>query len=169
MSSLSFISLILLLTADTYFGEYLVCTPCAVVDNEVFVLFRSRYFYRDTLFADCIRGKQHEFDVQLLGTCKHNLAERSSVQHGLARSVCVADKDALHHAYHLQHVHVLQEYKCGAVVSSRHVSSGPNISIPAIPAHDFTTGCRNLIPANYRPLRQLIGERSAVVVKNRKN
>ena len=36
MSSLSFISLILLLTADTYFGEYLVCTPCAVVDNEVF-------------------------------------------------------------------------------------------------------------------------------------
>ena len=76
MSSLSFISLILLLTADTYFGEYLVCTPCAVVDNEVFVLFRSRYFYRDTLFADCIRGKQHEFDVQLLGTCKHNLAER---------------------------------------------------------------------------------------------
>ena len=39
MSSLSFISLIVLLTADTLlWKDNLVCTPCAAADNEVVVL-----------------------------------------------------------------------------------------------------------------------------------
>ena len=129
MSSLSFISLILLLTADTYFGEYLVCTPCAVVDNEVFVLFRSRYFYRDTLFADCIRGKQHEFDVQLLGTCKHNLAERWRSGFSSFQVVQLSSSSSQLVISSVQHLSHAGQYHCVANTSSGQVETSSPFTI----------------------------------------